>query len=659
MPHESYGLPMPPKASPVSITSPDQRLYSADGQTMDRGNGTSASALASVHGSLNRRQNQDRPLNGEFFMDDLGSDTTPNKTLTPLRMPHPLSPSLSDTSEEFIVFRGRKNNPRKSLQNQWLSSCSSGQQLPADHEKLHKNDPAIARFRPTSSTESTDVIAEPLYAMVGSLGPGTQDLLGLVAYPRNHRQKQRLPERKAGLQAEEDDVLADYIAHIHSEEDYDEAFHHPGQDEALRRDVLTDLELDIQVDGNLDETATAQSSAESTFRDLKITQGASDSDLDPLTDSESDHGLNDAQAAADVQEHIDDIVNERDRLEKRRAMMTDEQIARLLAKQEELGLSSSELLLFDGNEAGDDEEVLPSGEEDNNVFSRISAATKRSRRAKPSNQYQSLGASSSAKLAADFLNQDHYREFDVMDHGRPSLRRAPKGRRGAPAFELSDTELESHLLLAWEEDRSKKNLHKKEREQLRSQGLLAKPNQVNLRAKYREGISFSEVKTELIEFMVSTRQSLALPPMANKERRIVHEMAHILRLKSKSSGAGKARFPVLFKTGRTGEFDQAAESKLESLVNSQRFFPRKDVKGAKKLTSTRPGRRDAGKTAGVSYQDGEVVGAAAPEIGVENRGRAMLEKMGWSKGTALGALNNKGMLQPVIHTVKTTKAGLG
>lgn len=54
-----------------------------------------------------------------------------------------------------------------------------------------------------------------------------------------------------------------------------------------------------------------------------------------------------------------------------------------------------------------------------------------------------------------------------------------------------------------------------------------------------------------------------------------------------------------------------------------------------------------------------MVGAAAPEIGVENRGRAMLEKMGWSKGTALGALNNKGMLQPVIHTVKTTKAGLG
>jgi len=60
----------------------------------------------------------------------------------------------------------------------------------------------------------------------------------------------------------------------------------------------------------------------------------------------------------------------------------------------------------------------------------------------------------------------------------------------------------------------------------------------------------------------------------------------------------------------------------------------------------------------VSYRDGEVVGASAPEIGADNRGRAMLEKMGWSSGTALGALNNKGILQPIAHTVKTGKAGL-
>lgn len=147
--------------------------------------------------------------------------------------------------------------------------------------------------------------------------------------------------------------------------------------------------------------------------------------------------------------------------------------------------------------------------------------------------------------------------------------------------------------------------------------------------------------------------------MANHERRVVHEMAHCLRLKSKSSGQGKARFPVLHKSAHTGDFDEASIGQLLSLSTSKRFFPRKDVKGQRRAAGLRPGRRNAANTAGVSYQDGEVVGAAAPEIGEENRGRAMLEKMGWSRGMGLGALNNKGMLQPVVHTVKISKAGLG
>lgn len=154
-------------------------------------------------------------------------------------------------------------------------------------------------------------------------------------------------------------------------------------------------------------------------------------------------------------------------------------------------------------------------------------------------------------------------------------------------------------------------------------------------------------------------RSLALPPMANNERRMIHEVAHVLRLKSKSSGQGQARFPVLFKSNRSGDFDAAAIRQIDSLFSSRRFFPRKDVRGQRRSAGLRPRGRNAGNTSGAAYRDGEVVGAAAPEIGEENRGRAMLEKMGWSKGTALGASNNKGMLQPVVHTVKISKAGLG
>jgi hypothetical protein len=69
-------------------------------------------------------------------------------------------------------------------------------------------------------------------------------------------------------------------------------------------------------------------------------------------------------------------------------------------------------------------------------------------------------------------------------------------------------------------------------------------------------------------------------------------------------------------------------------------------------------RKPSNRAGGFSYRDGEVVGAGAPELGVENRGRAMLEKMGWSKGTALGATSN-GILLPIAHVVKNTRTGLG
>lgn len=158
--------------------------------------------------------------------------------------------------------------------------------------------------------------------------------------------------------------------------------------------------------------------------------------------------------------------------------------------------------------------------------------------------------------------------------------------------------------------------------------------------------------------METDPSSLALPPMAQKDRKMIHEMANTLRLKSKSSGHGKARFPVLYKTGKSGDFSEATLGKVESLLYSRRFLPRKDMKRSRN-SATAGHPVNASNVAGVSYRDGEVVGAAAPEIGIENKGRAILEKMGWSKGTALGASNNKGMLQPVTHTVKTTKAGLG
>lgn len=140
---------------------------------------------------------------------------------------------------------------------------------------------------------------------------------------------------------------------------------------------------------------------------------------------------------------------------------------------------------------------------------------------------------------------------------------------------------------------------------------------------------------------------------------MVHEIANVFKLKSKSSGGGKSRFPTLYRTSRTVKYNEETFKAVESVLSSGRFLSRMD-KAKKKGALVSRGRRGEAASAGVSYRDGEVVGAAAPEISQENRGRSMLEKMGWSTGTALGALNNsRGLVQPVAQVVKTSRSGLG
>jgi hypothetical protein len=144
--------------------------------------------------------------------------------------------------------------------------------------------------------------------------------------------------------------------------------------------------------------------------------------------------------------------------------------------------------------------------------------------------------------------------------------------------------------------------------------------------------------------------------MDKKHRQVVHEIANAVALKSQSRGSGSSRFPMLYKTGRTLKFDSA---NIDEAFSSRR---------ARRLGgSLRNGRgqkshgepRGNGRNLAVSYLAGDVVGGAAPELGADNRGRAMLEKMGWTDGTALGAINNKGILHPVAHVVRNSRAGLG
>lgn len=135
--------------------------------------------------------------------------------------------------------------------------------------------------------------------------------------------------------------------------------------------------------------------------------------------------------------------------------------------------------------------------------------------------------------------------------------------------------------------------------------------------------------------------------MTKKDRKSVHEIANVLSLKSVSKGYGPSRYPTLTKTKRT---PQLRPNQLDAWFDQIYNGPagKRDFKQASKPRGNPANRKD-----------GEVVGESAPEISAENKGRMILEKMGWSSGTALGSSNNKGILKPVTHVVKKSKTGLG
>ncbi|KAF5846917.1 hypothetical protein GGP41_003169 [Bipolaris sorokiniana] len=272
--------------------------------------------------------------------------------------------------------------------------------------------------------------------------------------------------------------------------------------------------------------------------------------------------------------------------------------------------------------------------------------------------------SASAMVAA--LEMDPYGGFDIMDTERPSLKPKKKGRRGQPPPELDDSDLNEQLQNAWEADRAKKRLKKAEREELRQQGLLGRKGKgPNLKVKYQGGIDMEDIVEEIREFLMGDKDTLSLPPMEAYRRATVHQAAAFFNLSSRSRGDGMDRFTILSKTSRTrtytdNEFDMAIQKKGFQKRLRGPLYPQgaSGAGRAGRFSTVKHKQSGTRSRPQLGYKDGETVGANAPELGPENRGHALMMKMGWSTGTALGAGDNKGILKPIPHTVKTNKAGL-
>lgn len=454
--------------------------------------------------------------NGTIFKDTVSAQK-PIRTGFPLPIIRSQSPSLSDSSDEVIVFAGRGQTAGAHLLNRgFLQEGERG--LQRTHSTTNQGVPlrenttsltSLAAFRDTSST-------------------------GAFNTPR------RKPGRRQGLmektqleaQASEEEAIADYIANIDLTDsiptknetdareftDKEAITLHFGQAE-FPKDVKTLEDFDGLGVLNVTEIISKRHNSSGTqYLVVEKDSSAAWISVNYLTSAGAEHHIRayesrelgnedgstssdnsggdeiQGQIDADLQDDLDDVLDEKDLWDRRVQGMTDERIARLLSKQEELGLGSSELVLQDGI----DEDGM---EEDNNAFVVPGKGTSgRARRnAKRSNQFGN-NVSYPNTIPEEF-DANHYGTFDIMDLNRPSLRRLPKGRSRIATLGLDDdNELESQMQVLWENDRSKKKIRKQEREELRAEGLLGQKSKVNATSE----MSSDEIKMAIREFMLSS-----------------------------------------------------------------------------------------------------------------------------------------------------------
>jgi hypothetical protein len=385
-----------------------------------------------------------------------------------------------------------------------------------------------------------------------------------------------------------------------------------------------------------------------------------EADVNEWEDSSS--GNSEERALNDLIRDHESEHEENERILDQTSQMTDAELARILNKQAELGLDTDNVVLFDG------------AFEQSEDFIPFSTKKHTSNRTRAKWNRRTKHTFPSAEAFADVLDEDPYNGFDVMDFERPSLKPKKKGRKSANGlpFELEDGELADQLAQSWANDRSKKAAKKAERQELRQAGLLgarAGKGRIDVQTKYKNnGMDMDQVKAEIRAFLLDNdREAMALASMASPQRAQVHLLAKALYLESHSQGKGDDRFPILTKTAFSGRYDEHNISQIDALLAKRKFssyWGKKDkaaprAAGGKARRGGGGGGGGGGVAAGATYMDGDVVGAAAPALGSENRGRAMLEKMGWSSGMGIGKVGNKGSVEVIKHVVKNSKAGLG
>jgi hypothetical protein len=477
-----------------------------------------------------------------FVVDTQGSEPVTTGLAPPqLRT---VSPTPSNSSEEVILFAGRDQQGRA------LSRAPQPSRKPADpidakirivEDKIHYQEELLEKV-----LQQTDGAASSSKSAKDSTESLSADFTAVSPKPASRKRRGRRSQRN-GQNEEEEALIADYIANIDAEEGL-YSFHNRrelgGTDDDVWQDEteassgeavrgtkkpfhsswepsdICDFDDLSTSDGVMGDVQAILSKRERVAgiqylvvwegqtvdeaRWVPVTTLTSVNALTLIEAFEAEEKLvaefiNDEEDTSDTddmeidKDEDEDEDDEAGLVQRKIERMSDEKIARLLAKQEELGMGSAELMLFDDEaDDGDEDVALPK-----NSFSPIMLTSKK-KLSKGRGAKRPRGEFPAATALADA-----YDGFDVMDFDRPSLKKKPKGRKGKMAFDLSDSDLEASMQMAWENDRAKKKERKQDREELRAQGLLGRKNgKPDLKQKYKEGMGIHAVKEEIKNFLM-------------------------------------------------------------------------------------------------------------------------------------------------------------
>ena len=369
----------------------------------------------------------------------------------------------SDSSEEVLLFKGRGISNHSATRPALAAVPTVPEQAMRDIHLASLPAPSAQAPEPTRMPPR-EAVPEVVVSVIPESAPAPS--LSSTAAPD--------PNHLAHLIVDSDDeggsdaVLDDYIDNMEADELSDMLKYFGGNRRTNRR-TLGGTHNDIVVSDKEEEEDEDEGGEED--EEAYIRWDAEQNGLEGDSSDSSDDQGDDWPLAEDI---------------------NDEEFARLLAKQEELGLGSEELILFDDVAAGSKTGRKTSHD----------AKQKQRKRSKAAPWKELIGGSirgpdgsfPSAEAVADAFDQ-----LELMG-------------KGGFGFELSDLELETTLQATWQKDRARKKEKKKAREELRVQGLLGKyGDPEDPRVKYPIGMGFEDLKTEFQSFLLGTENRWVSP----------------------------------------------------------------------------------------------------------------------------------------------------